>query len=85
MTLGRLLTFDTSGKHPLHAGAQPLDDAGLVAFTPCGHWWVYSVHADAEQMHELARFTLGIACSFCLTAWLDATYVRACGTPTRVN
>jgi hypothetical protein len=71
--------------HPIHAGAQSLDDAGLVAFPPCGHWWVYPVHASVAQMHELARFNLGIACSFCLAAWQDATHARACGTPTRVN
>jgi hypothetical protein len=72
-------------EYPIPAGAVPLDDAGLVAFTPCGHWWVYPVHATAEQMHELARFNLGIACSFCLAAWQDATRPRACGTATRVN
>ena len=22
------------------AGSQPLEDASLIAFTPCGHWWV---------------------------------------------
>jgi hypothetical protein len=70
---------------PIHAGAQPLDDAGLVAFTPCGHWWVYPIHANAAQMHEVARFNLGIACSFCLAGWLDATHPRASGTAWRVN
>jgi hypothetical protein len=71
--------------HPIHAGAQSLDDAGLVAFTRCGHWWVYPVHAAAAQLHDVARFNLGIACSFCLAAWLDATRVRASGTTRRVN
>lgn len=59
--------------------------AGVVAVTPCGHWWVYPVRASAEQMHDLARFNLGVACSFCLAAWHDATHVRAGGTVTRVN
>ncbi len=68
-----------------HAGAVPLDDAGLVAFPPCGHWWVYPVHADPEQMHELARFNLGLACSFCLAEWQAATSAQASGTATRVN
>jgi len=68
-----------------HAGVVPLDDAALVAFTPCGHWWVYPVHASPEQMHDLARFNLGLACSFCLAEWQDATPARACGTATRVN
>jgi hypothetical protein len=68
-----------------HAGVVPLDDAALVAFTPCGHWWVYPVHASPEQMHDLARFNLGLACSFCLAEWQDATHARACGTATRVN
>jgi hypothetical protein len=72
-------------EHPIHAGAQPLDAAGLVAFTRCGHWWVYPVHVTAEQLHEVARFNLGIACSFCLAAGLDATRVRASGTTRRVN
>ena len=49
----------------VNAGAQLLDDAGLVVFTPCGHWWIYATRADPEQMHELARFNLGIARSFC--------------------
>lgn len=69
----------------MHGGSQPLGDAGLVAFTLCGHWWVYPVRADAAQMHDLARFNLGIACSFCLVAWLDATHAKACGTDLRVN
>jgi hypothetical protein len=70
---------------PIRACAQPLEDAGLVTFTPCGHWWVYPVHATAEQLHDVARFNQGLACSFCLTAWLDATHVRASGTARRVN
>ena len=69
----------------MHAGSQSLGDAGLVAFTRCGHWWVYPCHPTMAQMHELARFNVGIACSFCFAAWLDATRVRACGTAWRVN
>lgn len=72
-------------ERPIHAGAQNMDDAGLVAFTPCGHWWIYPTRADVEQMHELARFNLGIACSFCLASRLDATHARAAGTTQRVN
>ena len=72
-------------ERPIHAGAQNLDDAGLVAFTPCGHWWVYPTRADVEQMHELARFNLGIACSFCLASWQDATHARRGGTLLRLN
>lgn len=72
-------------ERPTHAGAQTLDDAGFVAFTSCGHWWVCSTRADVVQMHELARFNLGIACSFCLASWLDATHVRVAGTTRRVN
>jgi hypothetical protein len=71
--------------HRITNGNEPLDGAGLVAFTACGHWWVYPVHADAEQMHDLARFNLRIVCSFCLAARQDAAHVRASGTPTRVN
>ena len=66
-------------------GNDPLGPAGLVAFTPCGHWWVYPVHADAEQMHDLARFNLGIACSFCLGEWQAAIRAQARPTPTRIN
>jgi hypothetical protein len=69
----------------LNPGAQRLEDAGLVAFTPCGHWWVYPEPATAEQMHEVARFNLGITCGFCRAAWHDATHPRACGTVWRVN
>jgi hypothetical protein len=46
-------------ERPNHAGAQPLDAAGLVAFPPCGHGWVYPVQVDAEQIHEVPRFSLG--------------------------
>jgi hypothetical protein len=66
-------------------GNDPLGHAGLVAFTLCGHWWVYPVRANAEQLHDLARFNLGIACGFCFAAWQDATHARACGTAWRVN
>ena len=60
--------------------------AGLVAFGPCGHWWAYPVvSATPEQLHDLARFNLGGACSFCLAASHDALNPRACGTATRVN
>jgi hypothetical protein len=61
-----------------------LGDAGLVAFTPCGHWWVYPVHADPEQLQELARFNLGIACSFCL-AEQAPTLPVVLGLDTRTN
>ncbi len=66
-------------------GNEPLDGSGLVAFTPCGHWWVYPTRADPEQMHDLARFNLGIACSFCLAAWQAATRTQAQVTEARVN
>ena len=60
--------------------------AGLVALTPCGHWWMYpTASATAAQMHDLARFNLGVVCSFCLAAYHDATNAKACGTATRVN
>jgi hypothetical protein len=68
-----------------HAGVVPLDDAALVAFMPCGHWWVYPVHASPEQMHDLARFNLGLACSFCLAEWRSATHVPSRGTVGRIN
>jgi hypothetical protein len=67
------------------AGSDPLSPAGLVAFTPCGHWWVYPVHADAEQMHDLARFNLGVACSFCIAEWQAATHTHSRPTVLRVN
>ncbi len=66
-------------------GNERFAHAGLVALTPCGHWWVYPEPATAEQMHELARFNLGIACSFCLAAWHNARHARAGGTARRVN
>lgn len=71
--------------HHINSGNDPLDSAGLVAFTPCGHWWVYPTRATPEQMHDLAWFNLGIACSFCLAAWQTAISARANGTATRVN
>ena len=71
--------------HRPTGGSTPLEGAGLVAFMPCGHWWVYPVRASAAQLHDLARFNLGIACGFCLAAWQDATHARACGTANRVN
>ena len=68
-----------------HDGAELLNEAGLVAFTRCGHWWVYPVHASPEQLHELARFNLGLVCSFCLATWQAATCARVPGTVSRVN
>jgi hypothetical protein len=70
---------------PVHLGAQRLEDAGLIAFTRCGHWWVYPNRATLEQMHDLDRFNHGIVCGFCLATWQDATHARACGTAGRVN
>jgi hypothetical protein len=72
-------------QHPTNDDARPLGFTGLAAFPSCGHWWVYPVHADTEKLHMLARFNLGIVCSFCLAAWQNATRARACGTATRVN
>ena len=67
------------------AGSDPLGPAGLVALLPCGHWWVYRTSATPDQMHELARFNLGIVCSFCLAGWHAAMNVRGPGTTARVN
>jgi len=51
----------------------------------CGHWWVYPVHATVEQMHDLAGFNRGLACSFCLADWQAATRPQSRGTAARVN
>jgi hypothetical protein len=67
------------------SGSEPLEAAGLVAFLSCGHWWVYQSNGAPEQMHDVARFNLGIVCSFCLAAWHAATNVRAPGVTARVN
>ena len=69
----------------MHAGSERLGDAGLVAFTPCGHWWVYPIRADAAQLHRLARFNLGLACSFCLADWQRASNACESGTTRRLN
>jgi len=67
------------------AGNEPLGDAGLVAFPSCGHWWVYRVAATPDQMHDLARFNRGVACSFCLGGLYAATQAHARGAAGRVN
>ena len=67
------------------AGNEPLGDTGLVAFTPCGHWWVYRTPATAEQMHDVARSNLGIVCSFCLGDRHAATCAHARGPAGRAN
>jgi hypothetical protein len=67
------------------SGNEPLETAGLVAFTPCGHWWVYPTRATPEQMHDLARFNLGIACTFCLAEWRAAIHIQGRATVTRMN
>jgi hypothetical protein len=72
-------------EHHITGGNEPLEGAGLVAFTPCGHWWVYPTHATPEQMHDLARFNLGIACSFCLAEWQASTRAYEPGTAMRIN
>jgi hypothetical protein len=69
----------------LNAASAPISDAALVAFTPCGHWWIYPVHADPDQMHHRARFNLRIACTFCLAEWQAATRAPAPGTTSHVN
>jgi hypothetical protein len=51
----------------------------------CGHWWVYQVRVSVEQMHDLAEFNLGLACSFCLADWQASTRAQARGTATRLN
>jgi hypothetical protein len=66
-------------------GNDSLEGAGLVVFTRCGHWWVYPVRRSPEQMHQLAQFNLGIACSFCHAARQDTTHARPRGTATRQN
>ena len=66
-------------------GNEPLDRSGLVAFTRCGHWWAYPEPTTAEQMHDVARFNLGVACSFCLADWHVATHAQARGMLTRRN
>jgi hypothetical protein len=71
--------------HRTTSGNEPLEGAGLVAFTACGHWWVYPTRATPQQMHDLARFNLGIACNFCLAEWQAATRAQARVTATRIN
>jgi hypothetical protein len=66
-------------------GNEHLSRSGLVAFTRCGHWWVYDVGGTVDQLHDLARFNLGIACSFCVGELYAATHVAARGTDGRVN
>jgi hypothetical protein len=66
-------------------GNMRLLEAGLIAFKPCGHWWVYPVRADPDELHTLAGFNLGVACSFCLTNGQAATRIHARGTTTRRN
>ena len=66
-------------------GNEPLEPCGVVAFTRCGHWWVYPTRATIEQMHDVAAFNLGLACSFCMADWQAASRVHARGTATRVN
>ena len=64
---------------------RPLGGAGLVAFSRCGHWWVYPCRPTVEQMHELARFNLMTRCSFCFADWQAHADVQARPTATRVN
>jgi hypothetical protein len=71
--------------HRITVGNEPLDETGLVAFTACGHWWVYPVRADPEPMHELARFNLVGICSFCIADWRAATHVLGTATTTRIT
>ncbi len=66
-------------------GNARLGSTGLIAVMACGHWWVYDVRATPEQMHDLARFNRGLACSFCLADWQAATKAQAHATATRLN
>ena len=72
------------GRH-VTPGSDPLGAAGLVVLLSCGHWWVYRINATPEEMHDVARFNLGIVCSFCLADWHTATKARAPETTARVN
>lgn len=67
------------------AGNEPLGGAGLVAFPRCGHWWVYPVAATLAQMHDLARFNLGVTRSFCVSGLYTATQPHARAAAGRVN
>ena len=66
-------------------GNAPLGPAGLVTFMSCGHWWTYPAGGSMEQMHALAGFSLGLACSFCIADWQTVARIHARGTATRVN
>lgn len=67
------------------AGNEPLESTGLVAFPRCGHWWVYPVAAIPAQMHDLARFDLGVTCSFCVGGLYAATQPHTRAAAGRVN
>ena len=62
-----------------------LGRTGLIAFSRCGHWWVYPCRATVEQMHELARFNLVTQCSFCFADWQAHAEAQARPTAGRIN
>ena len=66
-------------------GNEPLGRSGLIAFTRCGHWWVYDISGKVEQLHHVARFNLGIVCSFCVGELYAASKIPTRGTMGRVN
>jgi hypothetical protein len=66
-------------------GNEPLGPAGLGAIPPCGHWWIYPDADTADRMHEVARFNVGFACTFCLGEWRAAIEPHARPAGTRVN
>ena len=66
-------------------GNERLGRSGLVAFTRCRHRWVCDVGGTVDQLHDLARFKLEIACSVCAGELYAATHVPAGSTVGRVN
>ena len=66
-------------------GNEPLGRSGLVAIVRCGHWWVYPSGRSVAELHALASFNLGVACSFCVGDFRAATTIVSRSTTGRVN
>jgi hypothetical protein len=69
----------------LNDAARRPDAAGLVAFAPCGHWWVYPVRGSLPELHEVVAFDGAVPCSFCLTEGEARQRVQARPVGRRVN
>ncbi len=64
---------------------RPFDAAGVVAMSPCGHWWSYPWQMTLAQLHDVVAFHGGTVCPSCESARDDRQGPTARPTIGRMN